>query len=127
MAFYAHLSSNTKVNSNQAIAYDIVKTNVGNGYNKLSGQFQATVAGLYHFTNTVMSQPQHGIHVDIVQNGVSIGKNWADHNGYESGSVSVIAELDVGDLVWVKDSDGRMEHLEHDYNSFSGFLISSVS
>jgi hypothetical protein len=38
----------------------------------------------------------------------------------------VIAELDVGDLVWVKDSDGGMEHLEHDYNSFSGFLISSV-
>ncbi|VDI57631.1 Hypothetical predicted protein [Mytilus galloprovincialis] len=123
VAFHTHLSANFNVSSNHAVAYDMVKINVGDGYNKFSGIFKAPTAGLYFITNTVMSMPNHGIHVEIVKNGVAIGKNWADHNGYESGTMSVITDLDVNDSVWVRDSDGGTERLEHDYNSFSGFLI----
>ncbi|CAG2226198.1 unnamed protein product [Mytilus edulis] len=123
VAFHTHLSANFNVSSNHAVAYDVVKINVGDGYNKFSGIFKAPAAGLYFITNTVMSMPNHGIHVEIVKNGVAIGKNWADHNGYESGTMSIITDLDVNDSVWVRDSDGGTERLEHDYNSFSGFLI----
>ncbi|CAG2243832.1 C1QL [Mytilus edulis] len=123
VAFHTHLSANFNVSSNDAVAYDVVKVNVGDGYNKFSGIFKAPATGLYFITNTVMSMPNHGIHVEIVKNGVAIGKNWADHNGYESGTMSVITDLDVNDSVWVRDSDGGTERLEHDYNSFSGFLI----
>ena len=123
VAFNAHLSSNKIVASHQAVMYDIITINDGDSYDESKGQFRAPVSGTYHFVNTVMSRPGHGIHVNVVKNGVVIGRNWADREGYESGTVAVITHLNAGDTVWVRDDDSGSESLEHDYNNFSGFLL----
>ena len=123
VAFYAYLSTVVNISSNQPIVYDLVKVNIGNGYNKYSGHFRAPVSGLYFFMNTVMSKPDHSIHVAIMKNGEGYSYNWADSYGYESGTAGMIMELDSGDVVYVKDTDGGSEFLHPRYNAFSGFLI----
>ncbi|CAC5369596.1 C1QL [Mytilus coruscus] len=125
VAFYVQLSHNHTIVYARAVPYDIVSVNQGNGYDKVSHVFRAPKAGLYFFTNTVMSTPGHSIKVEIEKNGVTIGKNQADTNGYESGTVSVIVQLSVHDNVWVRYPGYTKAQLAQDYNSFSGFLISA--
>ena len=123
IAFCAHMSKSSNNTYLQAVVYDSVTVNAGQGYNKFSGIFQAPVTGIYHFTSTVMSKSGTSVHVNIVKNGAPIAWNFADFEGWESGSTTVIVELEAGDSVWVRDEDTGNRYLEHFYNNFSGFLM----
>ncbi|XP_076085271.1 complement C1q-like protein 4 [Mytilus galloprovincialis] len=124
IAFYAQLSQTLTIGDLQTVEYDVVRVNVGNGYDKRHGHFTAPVPGLFYFSFTVMSYPGKGVHMEIVKNGAVFGNCFADWDGYESGTSTVITQLDQGDMVWVRHAKAESPQPLHPlYNAFTGFLI----
>ncbi|CAC5362492.1 unnamed protein product [Mytilus coruscus] len=124
IAFYAQLSQTLTIGDLQSVEYDVVRVNIGNGYDKRHGHFTAPVTGLFYFSFTVMSIPDHSVHMEIVKNGAVIGNCFADSHGYESGTSTVITQLDKGDMVWIRHVKAEGSQPLHPlYNAFTGFLI----
>uniref|UniRef100_A0A8W8LMR5 C1q domain-containing protein n=1 Tax=Magallana gigas TaxID=29159 RepID=A0A8W8LMR5_MAGGI len=123
IAFSAVLSTNTHLGNDDAIKYDNVLTNLGNGYDKWCGHFVVPRKGVYVFSCSVMATNPNHITVGIIKNGKTI-LGVASQRGWESSSRIVILSMDKGDRVWVR----RLAHdrnIMANYNSFSGYLIST--
>ena len=48
VAFCVHLSQTTSITAGSILIYDVIVTNVGNGYNVDLGSFVAPIHGLYY-------------------------------------------------------------------------------
>uniref|UniRef100_A0A8W8LMF2 C1q domain-containing protein n=1 Tax=Magallana gigas TaxID=29159 RepID=A0A8W8LMF2_MAGGI len=123
IGFSAAVSKNTNLGDNQAVQYDRVLTNIGNGYDKWSGHFTAPLKGLYHFSCSVMAVGDHYIAVMMVKNGKGIAYAHSSWSAWESGAMSVVLALKKGDKVWIRRYHGD-RFLHGSYNLFSGYLIS---
>ena len=54
IAFYAYMSyDEVNPTRHHTLIFDVVKTNDGNGHNKFSGLFNASVSGLYSLTCSI--------------------------------------------------------------------------
>lgn len=123
IGFSAAVSKDTNLGDNQAIQYDKVLTNIGNGYDKWSGHFTAPLKGLYFLSCTVMAVNGHSIAVMMVKNGQLMAYAYSNPSAYDTGAISVVLALKKGDKVWIRRShSGR--HIHGDYNLFSGYLVS---
>lgn len=123
IGFSAMVSRDTSLGDNQAILYDRVLTNIGNGYNKWSGHFTAPMKGLYLFTCSVMAVGDKYIAVTMVKNGKWTAYAHSSSSVWESGAMSVVLALKKGDKIWIQRYHG--DRLLHgSYNMFSGYLIS---
>lgn len=123
IAFSAVLSTNTHLGNDDAIKYDKVLTNLGNGYDKWSGHFVVPRKGVYVFSCSVMCPNPNHITVGIIKNGKTV-LPVAAQRGWESSSRIVILSMEKGDRVWVR----RLAHdrnIMANYNSFSGYLLST--
>uniref|UniRef100_A0A8W8LPE4 C1q domain-containing protein n=1 Tax=Magallana gigas TaxID=29159 RepID=A0A8W8LPE4_MAGGI len=67
IAFSVVLSSNTHLGNDDAIKYDKVLTNLGNGYDKWCGHFAVPRKGLYVFSCSVMCPNPNHITVGIIK------------------------------------------------------------
>ena len=104
-----------------------VEINEGHGYDKATGKFTATIAGLYNFAVHHCTQKNLYVHPEIVYNGKSLKASFnfaAD--GYEQcSSLQAFVLMSIGDKVWVRaywtsyfiQIDGERD------NTFSGVLI----
>lgn len=112
--------------------YRDVITNLGGGYNPGNGVFTAPVGGTFVFFTTVVSWDNHSINTDIVLNGNSKVRTFAESRGfstpnqyvYQTGTNLVVLQLQVGDRVWVRRSAGR-GFIVHStpMHTFSGYLL----
>ena len=105
----------------------ITFVNVGGGYindsnNADYGRYIAPVKGTYHFSATVSS--------DNFDAGFDFEKNqnvlYSTYNGGDgTTSLSAILDLEAGDAVYLERLDwvGDNAEYNHNYNSFSGFLV----
>ncbi|KAJ8306996.1 hypothetical protein KUTeg_015080 [Tegillarca granosa] len=128
VAFTAQLSHDIgHLGSNEAIIFDKVVTNHGNGYESQTGHFTAPVAGIYHFTTTVMAYGDENVHIQIVKNGNEIARGYTSSIDFETSVAVVIVQMAAGDRVWVRHFfDTTTPHIHGlGYTSFSGFLITS--
>lgn len=124
IGFSAVLTHNVYLGNNQAVIYGNILTNVGNGYNKLSGHFIVPRKGLYVFSCTVRANTNEGITVGIVHNGRPVLIIASSVYSPETASGTVVLALKKGDNVWVRClNHGR--HIEGHHNYFSGYLIST--
>uniref|UniRef100_A0A8W8LPX3 C1q domain-containing protein n=1 Tax=Magallana gigas TaxID=29159 RepID=A0A8W8LPX3_MAGGI len=124
IGFTAVLSKDTQLVNDEAIKYDNVLTNSGNGYDKWCGHFVAPTKGLYVFSCSVMATNRYHITVGIIKNGQSVLPVSSANTPWEATSRIVVLAMDKGDRVWVK----RLAHdrnIQGHYNSFSGYLIST--
>ncbi|KAJ8306888.1 hypothetical protein KUTeg_014972 [Tegillarca granosa] len=86
VAFTAQLSHDiSHLGFNEAIIFDKVVTNHGNGYESQSGHITASVAGIYHFTTT------------IVKNGNEIARAYTSSIDFECSVAVVIIQMAAGD------------------------------
>lgn len=120
IGFSAKVSQDTYLGDNQAILYDRVLTNIGNGYDKWSGHFTAPLKGLYVFSCTVMAVSEHHIAVMLVKNAHVIAYSHSSYAAWESGAVSVVLAMKKGDKVWIRRKHGS-RLITGNYNFF--FLI----
>ncbi|XP_052802746.1 uncharacterized protein LOC128232960 isoform X2 [Mya arenaria] len=132
VAFHAILSAPTNnYHINQKILFDGEILNIGGGYNSQTGEFTATMSGVYLFSTSVMclAGPGAEMHAIIMKNGGEIGAAYANGKGgfQEQGSVTVAMKLAVGDLVHVQ--VGRHDNTGvwgDRLTSFTGVLVTPL-
>ncbi|CAG2240727.1 C1QL [Mytilus edulis] len=70
VAFSAYGSSSQTLSSREKVIFDGTWTNVGNGYEPITGIFEAPHPGLYHLTAVVMSTDGKSLGLDLYHNGL---------------------------------------------------------
>lgn len=131
VAFYAYMSKSEPTPSNHhSLIFDVLKTNLGNGYNKFSGTFVAPYAGAYVFTWTINTNP-HGAHfINLMVNNAIVGgtlTDTQDANDYDSDSNTAVVVLSQGDSVSLR-TTGASDRAEiyadmHAVTSFAGWRL----
>lgn len=111
------------------IVFDVVKTNVGNGYNHFTGAFTAPRDGVYVFIWVVrMATAEHS--TELIIDSDVYGATFLRAKGGDDGSVSgtVVAVVSKGQSVFVRihssyAGDGAIHSNLHGQPSFSGWLL----
>lgn len=93
IGFSASLSRDIQLGDNQAIKYDRVLTNYGNGYDKWSGHFRAPRKGLYMFSCTLMAYSNHEVSVAMVKNNHVMMYVYSSSSSFDTGSTSVVLAI----------------------------------
>ncbi|XP_052807271.1 C1q-related factor-like [Mya arenaria] len=135
-AFMATMANSLEhCTKNQAVIFEDVKLNIGNGYDNRHGIFRASVAGSYAFTTTLSRPPNFSYHVAFVQNVATneISYLYADPiNMWVERSTTVLTHMAAGDEIWmvcISDSHitGNLNHYAEGAGDFhshiSGFLV----
>ncbi|XP_060552155.1 complement C1q tumor necrosis factor-related protein 3-like [Ruditapes philippinarum] len=113
----------------QHIIFDNELTNIGNGYDKLSGQFTAPYHGLYTFAVSFTKGGDHNLSVQIVKNGATISQGLTyTEDVYDTATVTATVELTKGDRVWVENGYpvDDVEDIHGQWTFFSGHLVMSM-
>lgn len=109
VAFYAYMSaSEPNPSLHHALVFDVIKTNVGGGYNQLSGMFSAPSSGLYVFTWTIYTGDHGQTDFRIYVNHDEVVGTWGetDNNQHDndSDSGSMVVSLNAHDNVYIRSS-----------------------
>lgn len=101
------LSQSLSFNTEVALVFSNALTNIGGGYNAVTGIFTAPLGGVYVFICKITDiQNSVGPTIYFVKNGASqsfnIGNEGHTNSFRSSSSSSIVLELSPGDRVWVK-------------------------
>lgn len=129
VAFMVRGTNHVSQGADIILSYAAIDLNESWGWS--ADQFVAPVSGIYHFDISFVKDAyfpggeQHDVFVSITRNGTAIGRAWSgkDAGKRGTGSVSINAHLNVGDIVITKaQSDGGAKRHITEYN-FAGHLI----
>ncbi|XP_060575884.1 uncharacterized protein LOC132733283 isoform X2 [Ruditapes philippinarum] len=125
IAFYAVIGDHHVQHAgiNQNIVFDKVITNLGNAYNKYSGDFKAPVSGTYVFSATLMAYDSQTAHYRIMSNGTDVGNMYLHGTGGATTAMTVILQLNKGDDVFLQNIDSDKPLHGYAYSTFSGYLL----
>lgn len=126
IGFTATVSSHSSTWNSGTLVFDVVITNVGNGYNPSTGVFTVPMAGEYVFFVNVQSYSNKIIYADVVLNGVTKVRTMAYSSGSEyndAGPNLAVLTLLKGDSVWIKHYSGIGYYSSGPISTFSGFLL----
>ncbi|XP_062569627.1 uncharacterized protein LOC134231659 [Saccostrea cucullata] len=130
IAFYAQMSSSeVSPSTHHTLIFDKVRTNVGNGYNGITGVFTAPKEGIYAFIWVIrMHEAEHS--TELMINNDILGATFLRAKTGDDGSVSgtAIAHVAKGDVVFVRihstyAGDGDVLSNVHGMPTFSGWLL----
>ncbi|XP_052218610.1 complement C1q tumor necrosis factor-related protein 7-like [Dreissena polymorpha] len=126
--FRAKLASSITVSSGQDVVFTRVEVNEGRGYDKGTGKFTASVAGLYHFAVHYCTQSSNWVSPEIVHNGKSL--QTSTHYGasaQQCSSLQAYVVMSMGDMVWAISTPHYTSYFFHSDgwadNTFSGVLL----
>nr|CBX41701.1 putative C1q domain containing protein MgC1q52 [Mytilus galloprovincialis] len=114
--------------SKSVVVYNIVITNIGNGYDSSSGIFFAPSNGVYTFSWTVLTHSGKYFHTYLALNGKLIARNYTGAKGvadHASGSQNVVIEVKKDDKVFIKVQDGYTGKFMfgNSWSTFSGYKL----
>eukprot|EP00916_Digyalum_oweni_P004898 GHVL01008788.1.p1 GENE.GHVL01008788.1~~GHVL01008788.1.p1 ORF type:complete len:206 (+),score=14.15 GHVL01008788.1:235-852(+) len=115
----------THLTTLSTLKFDNVITNIGNGYDHVTGIFTAPVTGVYAFFLSAMSANQQAsIFLSINKHGVILDEVFAEggSDNYDQGSTQVTAHLSVGEQVWVRQEGGTVVRGGY-WTVFNGYLL----
>ncbi|CAG2197105.1 C1QL [Mytilus edulis] len=130
VAFYSYMShSEYNPSTHHTLIYDISVTNVGSGYNQVTGIFTAPTSGVYVFI--WVTRVYDGEHpTELMINNAVYGVTFLRAKGGDDGSVSgtVVASVTKGDSVFVRihssyPGNGHILSNDNGRPSFSGWLL----
>ena len=112
--------------ANDAIKFNDVSINVGNGYNPGTGKFTAPVDGIYLISLSYLQQNRYSSHVQLIKDGAVYTQLHANHKNYDQLSKTVLIQLKKGQKIWVRLVRGSNYAVygRERYTTFSGYLIS---
>lgn len=106
VAFTATLSQSQSFSSVATLVFSNILTNIGGGYNAVTGIFTAPLGGVYVFNcKLTEKQNKYGPSIHFVKNGAMQGTdvgNTGISDTFRTSSSSIVLELSPGDRVWVK-------------------------
>ncbi|XP_062615561.1 cerebellin-3-like [Saccostrea cucullata] len=128
IAFQTTLSSSLQnIKSYQAVIFDTVKLNEGNGYDKTTGIFTAPEDGVYTFSWAIASAGGKYFISEIAHNGKPIAYSYSDgsgRTGYVTSSNTANIKMKKGDKAGIRAHNGYGKFaLGGYYCTFSGFKI----
>ncbi|KAH3812934.1 hypothetical protein DPMN_141377 [Dreissena polymorpha] len=102
--FRAKLASSITVNSGQDVVFARVEVNKGQGYDKGTGKFTASVAGLYNFAVHYCTQGSKCVAPEIVHNGKSLQSSYSygADSIQDCSSMQAYVVMSMGDMVWAR-------------------------
>ena len=101
-------------------------TNLGGGWDARAGLFSAPETGTYTFSWTALSPDRSELRLGLMMNGLEMASSWADSQGYQSSSGSLVLSLRRGDEVSLEVSEGELFESRtsgRGYTTFSGYKI----
>ena len=101
-------------------------TNLGGGWDGRAGVFTAPEVGTYHFTWTALSPDRSELRLGLTMNGLEMASSWADSQGYQSSSGSLVLSLRRGDEISLEISEGEVfesRSSNRGYTTFTGYKI----
>lgn len=106
VAFTATRTQRQLFTTETTMVFSNILTNIGGGYNAVTGVFTAPLGGVFVFNCKLTDNPNSGgPTIYFVKNGASQGFNIGNEgptNSFRSSSSSIVLELIPGDRVWVK-------------------------
>ena len=128
IGFYAYMSTDDPdPRGHHTLVYDIIQTNLGQGYNKNTGVFTVPKAGLYSLTWSTRVECHLAHTTELVINDRILGSTYA-YCGYNTVTGHVVATVFQGDVIFVRThstspGQGAIKSNEFGRSAFSGFLI----
>ncbi|XP_029003190.1 uncharacterized protein LOC114853690 isoform X1 [Betta splendens] len=127
VAFSASLTTAGKIgpfNTEITLVYSRVFTNIGGGYNPITGFFTAPVKGVYYFRFTAFSKGGEWMAVNLYHGGERLLHNSELNNGHGFIANALILQLEQGGLVHMRlqQNCGLYDDI-NTLNTFSGFLL----
>ncbi|KAH3693262.1 complement C1q tumor necrosis factor-related protein 5-like [Dreissena polymorpha] len=110
---------------NQVIAFKTVLVNEGRGYDPATGNFTASVAGVYMFTVQYCPFAASSVSLEITHEGKPLQRSYHYEN-YADVCVSMqaFAKVAMGEKVWVRSIFSCDLYQEgYKWSSFAGFLV----
>jgi len=108
----------------QALVFDNVHENIGNGYNNVSGTFIAPVPGTYVFHVTICGHSANAdshSYANLLVNGAA--KASFIIMPYDQSSQMVVTTLNMNDVIMIKNLIPNDGVIGTTFSSFSGFLL----
>ncbi|CAC5390052.1 C1QL [Mytilus coruscus] len=126
VGFLATLSKSLEdIGMHATVVYDAVKTNIGGGYDPITGIFTSPSDGLYYFTWTTLTEPKGSFITSLQHNNNAVVGNHARANGldeYLPSSQSAVVQMKKGETVYIR-TWAQGQYLSGFWSSFSGFEI----
>ena len=117
------------MNQGSILVFDVVLINIGDGYNKNSGAFTASVHGIYFFMLSFMTYGNEVTALGIYVNDVVLCTGY-EQNLSGSASCSAMTELQVGDIINVRATRNSALHYVRpaykNQNALVGFLYKAL-
>ncbi|CAC5373122.1 C1QL [Mytilus coruscus] len=104
--------------------FDNVLTNIGKEYDPSTGIFTATHQGVYHFSVISLSVHDKSCYLRLFHNNELTLGNLVTGDGYKTGTMNVVLNLQKGDTVSVRGNGGHTVYSDSTYHvTYSGYLI----
>lgn len=114
------------VGHDETLKFDLVKTNIGAGYDSFTGIFVAPNPGTYHFTSVVYNAAVGDdviIQMNKNKNILVVGYSAITTKG-ERHVMNAVVQLQKGDHIFIKHRGPSVDYIRGDlHSSFSGFEI----
>ncbi|TRY79514.1 hypothetical protein TCAL_09334 [Tigriopus californicus] len=126
VAFTAIRASRYSQGTNSNVKFDRTITDLGYGWDSNSGEFKAYYSGAYVFSWSGVSPSSNNFRLTLMKNGLEVGQIWGDRIGYQSGANTVVLELNAGDRVYLRVSEGQLyepDSSNRGYTTFSGYKL----
>ena len=127
-AFFATLTSG-HIGPNyahDAIKFNDVQLNIGNGYNPSTGNFTAPVDGVYQISFSYLQKNGYKSSVKLIKDGTVYAEVHASHKNYDQLSKTVLIQLKKAQTVWARlyKNPSYAVYGQGRYTTFGGYLIS---
>jgi hypothetical protein len=132
IAFYAYMTKDTPtITIRHSLTFDVVKTNLGNGYHPATGVFIAPESGVYVFTWSIRENGNDYHPTELMVNTDVLGVLFVNADGGSStGTGVVVTHVNAGDDVFIRTSffgpnnAGGVGSNDAGRSSFAGWKLS---
>jgi hypothetical protein len=131
IAFYAYIAHDTPtIILLHPLVFDVVKTNVGNGYHPATGTFITPESGVYVFTWSIRQDGNSHHSTNLMVNTDELGGLYVSGDGgYSTGTGVVVAHVNASDDVFIRtngyapDNVGIVDSSIAGMSSFAGWKL----